>query len=115
MGQASVVERCVEVLGCRHGFLPCTYLGMPLRVTFKNKAPWNPVVERVHKRLSGWKGMLLSKGGKMTMIKSVLASLPTYFMSLFVISSSMASEIEKCQRRFLWGKGKDSVGMNSVA
>ena len=37
------------------------------------------------------------------MIKSVLACLPVYFMSLFQIPTSIKVKLEKIQRRFLWG------------
>ena len=37
------------------------------------------------------------------MIKSTLSSLPTYFLSLFAVLSSVAHRIEKLQRDFLWG------------
>ncbi|XP_059629652.1 uncharacterized protein LOC132272538 [Cornus florida] len=55
------------------------------------------------KRLAGWKKQYLSKGGKVTLIKSTLSSLPTYFLSLFQIPCSVADRIEKIQRDFLWG------------
>jgi hypothetical protein len=54
-------------------------------------------------RLSGWKSLYLSKGGKMTLIKSTLSSLPTYFLSLFPIPVNVALHIDKIQRDFLWG------------
>ena len=47
--------------------------------------------------------MYLSKGGRVTLIKSTLSNLPTYFLSLFPIPASMANRIEKLQRDFLWG------------
>ena len=47
--------------------------------------------------------MYLSKGGRITLIKSTLSSLPTYFMSLFPIPGSVALQIDKIQRDFLWG------------
>jgi hypothetical protein len=37
------------------------------------------------------------------LIKSTLSSLPTYFLSLFAVPSSVAHRIEKLQRDFLWG------------
>lgn len=49
------------------------------------------------------------------MINYVLASFLTYFHSLFFIPSSIVSDIEKCKRNFLWGKGKDSMGLHPVA
>uniref|UniRef100_A0A2N9F8S0 Uncharacterized protein n=1 Tax=Fagus sylvatica TaxID=28930 RepID=A0A2N9F8S0_FAGSY len=48
---------------------------------------------------SGWKG---SKGGKVTLIKSTLSSIPTYFLSLFPIPARVANQLEKLQRDFLW-------------
>ena len=78
------------------------YLGLPLGATFKDMAIWNPVLERVEKRLASWKRLYLSKGGKITLIKSTLSSIPTYFLSLFPIPAKVANQLEKFQRDFLW-------------
>jgi hypothetical protein len=45
----------------------------------------------------------LSKGGRITLIKSTLSNLPTHFMSLFPHPTSVANRIEKLQNDFLWG------------
>ena len=42
----------------------------------------------------------------MTLLKSTLSSLPTYFLSLFTIPTHVANKIEKLQRDFLWGDPK---------
>jgi hypothetical protein len=47
--------------------------------------------------------MYLSKGSRVTLIKSTLSNLPTYFLSLFPIPTSVANRIEKLQLDFLWG------------
>ncbi|GJX08309.1 hypothetical protein Tco_0196241 [Tanacetum coccineum] len=44
---------------------------------------WNDVVERFTKRLSSWKAKILSIGGRYTLVKAVLGSLPLYYFSLF--------------------------------
>ena len=39
--------------------------------------------------------MYLSKGGNLTLLKSTLSNLPTYFLSLFPILAEVAKRIEK--------------------
>jgi hypothetical protein len=48
--------------------------------------------------LARWKKLYLSKRGRLTLIKSTISSLPTYFLSLFPISISIAMQIERLQR-----------------
>lgn len=58
---------------------------------------------KMERRLANWKMLFLSKGGRVTPIKSTLSNLPTYFLSLFPIPTRVANRIEKLQRDFLWG------------
>ena len=53
-----------------------TYLGLPLGANFKSKSIWDPILEKMERKLSGWQRMYLSKGGRVTLIKSTLSSLP---------------------------------------
>uniref|UniRef100_A0A2N9II99 Uncharacterized protein n=1 Tax=Fagus sylvatica TaxID=28930 RepID=A0A2N9II99_FAGSY len=102
VGDVPHLEELVQLLGCKQSVLPMQYLGLPLGATFKETAIWNPVLERVEKRLASWKRLYLSKGGKVTLIKSTLSSIPTYFLSLFPIPTRVANQLEKLQRDFLW-------------
>ena len=52
-----------------------------------------------------WKRQYISKGGRITLIKSTLASMPIYQMSLFRMPMIVARRLEKVQRDFLWGGG----------
>ena len=57
----------------------------------------------------------MSKGGRLTFLKSILSSLPTYFLSLFTISMHVANKIERLPRDFLWGESKTHlVGWDKV-
>ena len=58
--------------------------------------------------------LYLSKGGRLTLLKSTLSSLPTYFLSLFTIPSHVANKIEKIQRDFLWGDSEEIGGLEEV-
>uniref|UniRef100_A0A2N9I786 Reverse transcriptase domain-containing protein n=1 Tax=Fagus sylvatica TaxID=28930 RepID=A0A2N9I786_FAGSY len=103
VGHVPDLERLADILGCKTAKLPMNYLGLPLGAKFKSKAIWDPILEKMERKLAGWKRMYLSKGGRITLIKSTLSSLPTYFLSLFPIPVAVALRIDKVQRDFLWG------------
>ena len=60
------------------------------------------------------KRLYLSKGGKVTLIKSTLSSLPTYFLSILPIPRKVANRIEKLQRDFLWSGISGDSKLNLV-
>ncbi|XP_060210356.1 uncharacterized protein LOC132637257 [Lycium barbarum] len=77
------LEELADILSYNIGSLPTTYLGLPLGAKFKSIDIWNSVIERMEKRLATWQIQYLSLGGRLTLINSVLDSIPTYIMSLF--------------------------------
>ena len=72
------------------------YLGMPLGAPFKATSIWIPIMEKMERKLSGWKRLYLSKGGRLILLN--LSSLSTYYLSLFTIPKSMADRLEQFQR-----------------
>jgi len=79
------------------------YLGLPLGALFEAECIWDSVVEKIERRLARWRRLYLCKGGRVTLIKRTLSNLPTYFLSLFPISISVANWLEKLQGDFLLG------------
>uniref|UniRef100_A0A2N9I832 Protein kinase domain-containing protein n=1 Tax=Fagus sylvatica TaxID=28930 RepID=A0A2N9I832_FAGSY len=104
VGVVDSMPSLANLLCCRIGTLPMLYLGMPLGAPYKGLSVWNSVLEKIERRLASWQTLYLSKGGRLTLLKSTLSSLPTYFWSLFTIPASVARE-EKLQRNFLWNGG----------
>jgi hypothetical protein len=103
VGDVPHVGELAGILGCSTSSLPMKYLGLPLGAKFKAKEIWNEVLEKMERQLAGWKRLYLSKGGRLTLIKSTLSNLPTYFLSLFSIPATVARRMEQLQRDFLWG------------
>ena len=92
VGEVGNIGALATILRCRVGSLPMKYLGMPLGTPYKTSL-WNLILERMEKKLSGWKCLFLSKGGRLTLLKSTLSSLPTYYLSLFTIPVAMADRL----------------------
>ena len=105
VGRVENVEEVALEFGCKVSKIPFTYLGLPLGARFKEVATWDGVEERLRKRLSIWKMQYISKGGRMTLIRSTLSSMPIYCISLFQMPRSVSSRLERIQRDFLWGGG----------
>lgn len=61
-----------------------------------------------------WKAKLLSRAGKLTLLKSVLNNLPLYYLSIFRIPKMVAKKIIGIQRRFLWQGDCNNKGMSLV-
>ena len=95
IGEVNNVHALAKILGYRVGTLLVTYLGMPLGASNKSLSIWNPILEKIERNLAGLKKLYLSKGGRLTLLKSILSSLPTYFLSLFTIPTHVANRIEK--------------------
>ena len=58
------------------------------------------------KKLSSWKPNTLSFEGRMTLCKSILSSMPNYFMQTAHIPKWLHKDIDKICRGFLWGKSE---------
>ena len=105
IGSVDNAKELVVELGCGIGSLPTSYLGLPLGAKHKVVGVWDTVEERFRNKLASWKSQYISKGGRLTLIRSTLSCLPIYFLSLFKMSVSVDIRLEKIQREFLWGGG----------
>ncbi|WMV36832.1 hypothetical protein MTR67_030217 [Solanum verrucosum] len=114
VNQVTNMQILAENLGCQMDSLPTKYLGMPLGAKNKEVEVWSEVLERSERKLTRWKSQYLSMGGRLTLIKSVMDTLPTYMMSLFPIPGNIEKKINKLRRVFLWQGNKEKLGYNLV-
>lgn len=82
-------------LGCMRSAFPFSYIGVPVGANMTLKKNWQPILDKFQKRLSSWKANTLSFGGKLTLIKSVLSSLPTYYLAIFKVPQGVLESLEK--------------------
>ncbi|XP_011627183.1 uncharacterized protein LOC105421445 [Amborella trichopoda] len=103
----NVAVNLARVVGCKIASFPIFYLGLPISGTKFPIAVWDKVIERVQIKLDLWKHKYLSLGGRVTLLRSCLANLPVYQMSLIQMPASMGRKLEKMMRDFLWGSNDD--------
>ncbi|GJZ77185.1 RNA-directed DNA polymerase, eukaryota [Tanacetum coccineum] len=83
--------------------MPFTYLRVKFRANMAHIGSWNIIVQKVKSKLSSWKSKTLSVGGRLTLIKSVLGALPTYYMSLFRVPDGVLNQLEGLHNSFFLG------------
>ena len=76
-------KEAAEYLNCRILSMPFTYLGIPIRANPRRSELWDPVIRKCERKLARWKQRHLSFGGRVTLIQSILTSIPIYFFSFF--------------------------------
>ena len=108
-------SQCSCALGTPMGTLPIRYLGLPLSTGQLHGTDWQSVVEKVEQRLEGWKAKVLSKGGRLVLLKSVLTAIPTFYLSVFKIPASIEQRLSGLMQRFFWKGSKEGRGLALVA
>ena len=83
-----------ELFGCGLGQFPISYLGIPIHFRRLTIAQWKHVEERLQKRLSRWKGKLLSLGGRLVLINLVLTNMVLYMISFFQIPKGVLHRLD---------------------
>nr|GEX35750.1 RNA-directed DNA polymerase, eukaryota, reverse transcriptase zinc-binding domain protein [Tanacetum cinerariifolium] len=92
-----------RVTGCASGTVPFIYLGLPIASNMNLIANWQSLIDPFRGKLSSSKANLLSIGGRLTLIKSVLGSIGIYYMSIFKCPESVLKTLEYIRASFFWG------------
>ena len=86
------------------------YLGIPIFKSKPKSSAWNPIVEKIKRKIHGWGSIWLNLARKVLLIKAVLNSYLLYQSSLILAPAKVISQIEGLIRTFLWQKGYDGSG-----
>ncbi|KAC9988342.1 hypothetical protein E3N88_44974 [Mikania micrantha] len=90
-------------------------IGMEVGAKMNTVNRWQPVVDVFDRRLASWKGRSVSIGGRLTLLKSVMESLPTYYFALYKAPHKVLDLLEARRRRFLWGGNEEKRKMCWIA
>ncbi|KAL2481397.1 Uncharacterized protein Adt_34363 [Abeliophyllum distichum] len=96
------IHRLEHLTGFRHQQQPVTYLGVPLFKGHRKIFLYDDLIQKVRSRISGWASRLLSPGGRITLIRSVLSSILLYLLQILKPPMAVLKKIESIFARFLW-------------
>ena len=84
-----------SILNCDIMKAPFSYLGVTVGGNHKRCAFWEGVLNKLGSKLCSWKGKSISLAGRVCLIKSVLTSLPLFYVFLFCMPATMVKEVKK--------------------
>lgn len=102
-----IINNIQEVTGFSQKDSPITYLGCPLYIGRQRIIYYSQLVEKVSKKICGWQARILSYGGKITMVKHALQSIPIRTMAAVSPPSTTIKHIEFIIADFFWGRDQD--------
>lgn len=108
------IGRTSAILSCSIGSLPCSYLGIPLSIHKPSKAVLTPLIDKIANKLPGWKAPLLSKVGRLVVVKSVMSATPIHQMLVLNLPKWFFKAVHKRRRGFLWKGQEQAKGGNCL-
>ena len=79
----------------------CTY-------EFKIRNGYLNELERVKKKLAGWKANLLSLASRAILIQASTTTIPAYVMQCTALPKKLLDNLDRVNRNFLWGSTDDA-------
>ena len=90
----SLKEIITNILGVRAVMGTGKYLGLPSMVGRSKEVTFGFIKDRIWHKINSWSSKCLSKDGREVVIKSVLQSIPSYIMSIFLLPNKLVDAIE---------------------
>ncbi|GJS08077.1 reverse transcriptase [Tanacetum coccineum] len=100
-----VRSRVIQSLSVREVAHQTKYLGLPSIIGKSKKLVIQTILDKIKKKLGGWKEKTLSVAGKEVLIKSVAQAMPMYVMNIFLLPETLIDDIHKALNFFWWGDG----------
>ncbi|KAL6551326.1 hypothetical protein OROMI_021814 [Orobanche minor] len=97
---ASWVQR---ISGFKNATLPVMYLGVPLWKGFQSFEMYSPLISKIKTKILNWNHHLLSTGGRLELIKSVLNSIAFFSLQVLKPPENVIIALERIFNKFLWG------------
>lgn len=97
----------------KNNVLEC--FGLPLLSSRITMQDCSSIIEKLRKRLTGWKSKILSSAGGVELIRSTLSTLHLFWASSFLLLRACLQLLDKHVRNFFRGKFENEKSMKTIA
>lgn len=108
---ADVKNELKQILGT-----PCSeklgrYLACDVKIDGRSVKSFQPLVDKVQKKILSWKHLCLSQAGRLIFINSILAALCSNILAVFRVPKKITDMIDSKLLRFWWKGSSDVKGI----
>lgn len=108
------VKLMTKTLRCVHSKDISLYLGNYIDGPNNIERSFSKFLETIQSRLQGWQRNLLSRSGRITLIKSVLGSLASYYLFHIRLTKNQAQKCDSIINKFLWRHGQNNNFLHMI-
>lgn len=110
----NILDVAAKFLSCKIEGKSFSFLGIPVDANPRRISIGDPLLGNIKDKVSFWKGRILSIGGRITLLKSVICSLSIFWFYFFKAPAKIWKEIEKIQQSFSWGAKDNKIVIHWV-
>ncbi|CAK8530873.1 unnamed protein product [Lathyrus sativus] len=99
----SIIEMIPNMMSVKIVQSHSRYMGLPVLFGRSKKEFFSLMIDRVWKKLKGWKEIVLSWSGKEVFIKVAAQAIMLYIMRCFKLPEGVCRDIESMMSKFWWG------------
>lgn len=84
----------LQVTGFLEGKFPFTYLGVPIVDGKLKGCHFEPLIQKISKKIEGWKSRLLSQGSRLVLLRHVLSSMTLHLLAILNAPKMVIKKIQ---------------------
>ena len=103
-----------DILGFQQTSCLGRYLEFPIKHQGRANQDFNFILDRVKRKLAGWKANLLSMAGRAVLIQASSSTILAYVMQSYLLPEKVLEGLDRVNKKFLWGSIENSKKMHWV-
>lgn len=103
------IANLVHDSGCPVAKFSITYLGMPLSDSRLWRVDQQPVIDKLAKRMGGWKARHIALSGRVELVRATLSAMVIFQLMVVDPLVWLLKKVNKLRRGFLWAQDEEAT------